>query len=109
MRPIDADALEKDYRSQFEAVYKNTRDVVMPSDFYIERQAAYNKALVKMEMETFFEYLQARPTIDAVQVIRCADCAYYGKSPFGHPHIGWCRIDCKHRKPEFYCANADRK
>ena len=49
------------------------------------------------------------PTIDAVQVIRCADCAYYGKSPFGHPRIGWCRIDCKHRKPDFYCANADRK
>lgn len=47
--------------------------------------------------------------IDAVQVIRCADCAYYGKSPFGHPRIGWCRIDCKHRKPEFFCANADRR
>lgn len=46
---------------------------------------------------------------DAVQVIRCADCAYYGKSPFGHPRIGWCRIDCKHRKPDFFCANADRK
>lgn len=45
---------------------------------------------------------------DAVQVIRCADCAYYGKSPFGHPRIGWCRIDCKHRKPDFFCANADR-
>ena len=109
MRPIDADALGKDYRSQFEAVYKNARDVVSPSDFYIERQVAYNKALVKMEMEAFFEYLQARPTIDAVQVIRCADCAYYGKSPFGHPRIGWCRIDCKHRKPDFFCANADRK
>ena len=46
---------------------------------------------------------------DAVHVIRCADCAYYGKSPLGHPHIGWCRIDCKHRKPGFYCANADGK
>lgn len=49
------------------------------------------------------------PIIDARAVIRCADCAYYGKSPFGHPHIGWCRIDCKHRKPDFFCANADRK
>lgn len=49
------------------------------------------------------------PTVDAIEVVRCADCAYYGKSPLGHPHIGWCRIDCKHRKSEFYCANADRK
>lgn len=55
------------------------------------------------------EAFRDAPTIDAAQVIRCADCAYYGKSPLGHPHIGWCRIDCKHRRPEFFCANGDRK
>ena len=53
--------------------------------------------------------IDIQPSVDAIEVIRCADCAYYGKSPFGHPRIGWCRIDCKHRKPEFYCASADRK
>ena len=47
------------------------------------------------------------PVVDAV--ICCADCAYYGKSPLGHPTFGWCRIDAKHRSPKFYCANADRK
>jgi hypothetical protein len=58
---------------------------------------------------SFRNFLLNRPAVDDVEVIRCADCAYYGKSPFGHPHIGWCRIDCKHRKPEFFCANGDRK
>lgn len=77
MRPIDADALEKDYRMQFEAVYKHTRDAVIPSDFYIERKAAYDKELMKMEMEAFFKYLQGRPTIDAVPVVRCKDCQWF--------------------------------
>lgn len=78
MRLIDADALEKDYRSQFESVYKNIRDTVMPSDFYIERKAAYDKELVRFEMEAFFKYLQARPTVDAVEVVRCKECKHRG-------------------------------
>lgn len=74
-------------------------------DLFYVASAGQDKAFVAaVEM-----VVEDAPTIDAVQVIRCADCAYYGKSPFGHPHIGWCRIDCKHRKPDFYCGNADRK
>lgn len=70
MRPIDADALEKDYREQFEAVYKHTREAVKPSDFYIERRAAYDKELARMEMEAFCEFLKSRPTVDAEPVRR---------------------------------------
>lgn len=62
MRLIDADALENDLRSQFESVYKHIRDTVNSSDFYIERQAAYDKKLMEMEMEAFYQYLQGRPT-----------------------------------------------
>lgn len=68
MRLINADALEQEYRRQFESVYKHTRDTVLPSDFYIERKAAYNKELVRMEMEAFCEFLKSRPTIDAEPV-----------------------------------------
>lgn len=49
------------------------------------------------------------PAVDAVEVIRCKDCAYYTASPFGHRIIGWCKIDGKHRGQNFYCANGDRK
>ena len=63
MRLIDADALENDLRSQFESVYKHIRDTVNPSDFYIERKAAYDKKLMEMGMEAFCQYLQSRPTL----------------------------------------------
>ena len=39
--------------------------------------------------------------------ITCGECEYYGKSPMGST-LGWCRLDCKHRSPGFWCANADR-
>lgn len=68
MRLIDADALEKEYSRQFDAVYKNIRDTVLPSDFYIERRAAYDKEIVRRDMEAFFEFLQSRHTIDAEPV-----------------------------------------
>ena len=68
MRLIDADALELEYRSQFEAVYKNVRDTVLPSDFYVERKTAYDKELVRRDMEAFCEFLQSRPIIDAEPV-----------------------------------------
>lgn len=41
--------------------------------------------------------------------ITCGECEYYGKSPMGSTQQGWCRIDCKHRSPGFWCANADRR
>ena len=109
MRPIDADALEKDYRMQFESVYKHTRSVVNPSDFYIERMAAYNKELVKMDMEAFFEYLKSRPIIDAVEVVRCKDCKYWQHIPlvdvmmcYGSMHGNW-------TSPNDFCSYGRRK
>lgn len=76
-RLIDANALEANYRTQFNDVYKHIRDSVNPSDFFIERKAAYDKELARLEMEAFCEYLQSRPTIDAVEVVRCRECKHY--------------------------------
>lgn len=76
-RLIDANELEADYRTQFDSVYKRIRDRVNPTDFFIERKAAYDKELARLEMEAFCEYLQSRPTIDAVEVVRCRECIYF--------------------------------
>ena len=90
MRLIDADALEKEYRRQFDAVYKNIRDTVLPSDFYVERKAAYDKEIVRQDMEAFCEFLHSRPSIDtdayfdAVDRIKpCPKCRYqiFGGEP----------------------------
>lgn len=91
MRLIDADTLEKEYRSQFEAVYKNIRDTVDPSDFYVERKAAYDKELVRREMEAFCEFLHSRPTIDADAYFDAADrikpCPKCRYQIFGADHV----------------------
>lgn len=72
--------------------------------FYVA-SAGQDKAFVAaVEM-----VVEDTPTIDAVEVVRCKDCAYYRPSPFGHPKKGWCTICGHHRSPGFYCANAYKK
>lgn len=87
MRPIDADALE----AKTKTIYMEFENVAVPSRV------------------VGIADIHLAPTIDMQNVIRCTDCAYYGKSPFGHPTLGWCRIDGKHRGRNFFCGNADRK
>ena len=48
------------------------------------------------------------PTNEAVEFVRCRDCANYTRSPFGHSFIGWCKLDVKHRRQNFYCADGER-
>lgn len=73
MRLIDADALEKDLRRQFDMVFKEAGRKVKPEDYFIERQAVYFADVTKAEHDSFFDYLKTRPTIDAVPVVRCKD------------------------------------
>ena len=49
------------------------------------------------------------PTGEAVEVVRCRGCANYTRSPFGHSFIGWCKLDGKHRRQNFYCADGEMK
>lgn len=53
--------------------------------------------------------IDSAPRVDAVEVIRCKDCVYWGRSPFDHASIGWCIIAGHHRNPDYYCASADAK
>lgn len=110
MRLIDADALEREYRRQFESVYKHTRDTVLPSDFYIERKAAYDKELMRMEMEAFCEFLKSRPTIDAEPVVRCKDCKHWGTGYGGETeHIKVCEYANYMVSENGYCVYGERK
>lgn len=112
MRLIDVDALEQEYRRQFESVYKHIRDSVNPSDFYVERKAAYDKELARMELEAFCEFLQSRPTIDAdayfdaVDRIKpCPKCRYqiFGSEPVRHGRWIDIRVSSKD-VPEIECS-----
>lgn len=46
---------------------------------------------------------------DTIQVVRCKDCRHCGRSPYGHPTIGWCIIAGHHRRPDYYCADGEKK
>ena len=47
--------------------------------------------------------------IDNPKIIHCMNCKHYGRSPFGHPTIGWCMIAGNHRKPDYYCADGKER
>lgn len=101
MRPIDADALLGDLRYTHECllgVYAGLQDM--------------DKRICSAQIASFIEAImrvKEAPTIAAVPVVCCEDCAHYTRSPFGHEKIGWCRIDGKHRSRSFFCANVERK
>lgn len=63
MRLIDADAMEKDLREQFEQVFTLAGRKVKPEDYYIKRRGTYFADVQKAECDSFFAYLQTRPTI----------------------------------------------
>ena len=60
-RLIDADALIADLKRQCREVFRV--DAVSPDDFWITRIEAYNERLWGTWCESFFDYLQTRPTI----------------------------------------------
>lgn len=60
-RLIDADALVEDLQRQCEEVFKI--DAVSPDDFWITRDHAYNERLWKTWCESFYKYLESRPTV----------------------------------------------
>lgn len=43
------------------------------------------------------------------QVIRCKDCEMWGRSPWGPSVLGWCKLHGEHRKPDYFCASAERR
>lgn len=67
LRLIDADAMEKDLREQYEKVFVEAGRKVKQEDYFIERSAAYEADRIKAELDSFFKYLASRPTIDPVK------------------------------------------
>lgn len=55
------------------------------------------------------EDIEKAPAVDAVEVVRCADCENYTRSPWKHPTIGWCKLAGSHRRPDYYCADGRKK
>lgn len=57
----DLDALIADLKRQCKEVFRI--DAVSPDDFWIERNEAYNERLWETWCESFYKYLESRPTV----------------------------------------------
>lgn len=57
----DLDALIADLKRQCKEVFRI--DAVSPDDFWIERNEAYNERFWKTWCESFYKYLESKPTI----------------------------------------------
>lgn len=90
MRPIDADRL-----------YNTIIDEVDPISISMDGGA------IRGIMRTI---IAAEPTIDAIPVIRCADCRHLHmiNAPDGQ-RWNYCPFMKFDVKPDFYCANAERR
>lgn len=74
MRLIDADALESDLRRQLEAVYKDAMlQPIMDDDPFVMVLAKSEGKHMRMFIDGFCGYIEARPTIDAAPVRRAAE------------------------------------
>ena len=90
-RLIDADALDAEmYRKSFEV--DDGRNV-------------WNSGLW-IRYKIFEEAIRDAPTVDAVPVIRCKDCAYYLT---GYEQTRYCAKDGILKRETYYCAGAERK
>ena len=48
-------------------------------------------------------------SVEVPQVIHCRECEHWRPSPFRDPVLGWCIVAGHHRRPDYYCADADPK
>lgn len=53
----------------------------------------------------FFEWLEKQPTIDAVEVVRCGECAYVNAR---REDIVRCEVHRMWHTPMWFCADGER-
>lgn len=77
---IDRAAVIADLKTQFAAVYKDTMlRPIMDDDPFVEVLAKSEGQHMQLFLDGLEEYLNTRPAIDAVPVVRCKDCALRGE------------------------------
>lgn len=107
MRPIDGDALynqtaEWENRA-LNAVMKTMND---------EDKTEWEKwSTILAERSAFKFDVADAPTVDAVPVVRCRDCKWYGQGSCHNPRYGdgWANYPAPCVNEEYYCADGERK
>lgn len=79
----------------------------------VDREAIWNGLIyahpIGFNNDDIAEAFKNAPTIYATEVVRCRDCKAWGKSPWGHFRMGWCKIHGCHHAPDYFCASAKKR
>ncbi len=86
-------------------------DSIKENRFFIYKVDALNNVFV---INTAYDYLKKaldnKPTIDAVEVVRCKDCKHTIRSKVSPEKITCCLTKmCGTVDPDFFCADGERK
>jgi hypothetical protein len=107
-RLIEADALKEPLIDE----YKKLNDVFNETSvFKAPNDVALYGALMQ-EVGAVIGAIDALPTVDAVPVVRCKDCKWYGRVDKRRFYRG---MDCLHKRictiipDKDYCSRAERK
>lgn len=47
--------------------------------------------------------------MQSFDLVHCSECDHSRPSPYGHPWLIWCQILGKHRRPDWFCGDGDRR
>lgn len=86
MRPIDADAFLKDILT-----------------------AGIGKTIIEYSESDIGYMIRNRPTVDAVEVVRCRQCKQGEIDDPDFPDEYYCHAGCGWNNGDFYCAYGERK
>ena len=90
MRLIDADALQKD-------IHEN--EYILSDDYNIREMGMFTGGIDFV--------IELAETIDAIEVVRCGKCEYWGDD-LNCPMCNYCRPELK-PKEDFFCKSGKRK
>lgn len=104
-RYIDADAYAAEMKTRQDALKElmDDADALDNWEMYYGLSRAFSVFVeAKLTLDTM-------PTVDAVQVVRCRDCKYYGEEYGSCGRTDIIRSDMRIIMPYWYCADGERK
>ena len=90
-RYIDPEELKANLGEPPENLTSSAEEIQALNDFYM-----------------FQTLIEAQPTADVVEVVRCNDCKHWYDAP-AMDEYNSCELDALIRHKDFYCANAERR
>lgn len=105
MRLIDADALEKDLRHEYEQAYQKFHAAKREDE-----KTEYGAASVTW-LQAIFRVRDA-PTVDEVEVVRCGDCKHFNFDDQAAQDSDWsgrCRYGWRRMDVDDCCSRGERR